>query len=203
MTGKGLSSCADPEGGTGGLDPPPPEKSQKYRVSKQYWPWSPNKSQSYQASIQFWANMRAPFKWRFGGRPMMARLWWHLDPFSDHQLIKKPRQSWTPSGNFLDLCMEFAGRFEYKFNTYFTVDFLSVVVHLTLCMLGNFSCFCCLLTVFKINCFKNGTLSVSNGLDPDQDRRSVGPDLCSKLFKEFSADDKSCLFKGKSSIMQR
>ena len=26
-------ACADPEGGTGGPGPPPPEKSQKYRVS--------------------------------------------------------------------------------------------------------------------------------------------------------------------------
>ena len=27
------ASCADPEGGSGFPDPPPPEKSQKYRVS--------------------------------------------------------------------------------------------------------------------------------------------------------------------------
>ena len=40
---------ADPEEGTGGLNPP--EKSQKYRVSLQYWSGSPEKSQSYQASI--------------------------------------------------------------------------------------------------------------------------------------------------------
>ena len=33
----------------------PPEKSQKYRVSLQYWSGSPEKSQSYQASIQCWA----------------------------------------------------------------------------------------------------------------------------------------------------
>ena len=38
---------------------------------------------------------------------------------------------------------------------------------LTLCMLGNFSCFCCdLLTFFKSS-FKN-TIRVSNCLDPDQ-----------------------------------
>ena len=37
---------ADPEGGGGmGSDPPPPpyEKSQKYRVSMQYWTGFPNK----------------------------------------------------------------------------------------------------------------------------------------------------------------
>ena len=45
-----------------------------------------------------------------------------------------------------------------------------------LCMLGNFSRFCChLLTFFKINFFKNrNTIRVSNGLDPDQDGQKVG-----------------------------
>ena len=40
--------------------PPPPEKSQKIRVSKQYWSRSPEKSQSYQASIQCWAIIGPP-----------------------------------------------------------------------------------------------------------------------------------------------
>ena len=55
-------------GGTGG--PVPPEKSQKYRVSLQYWSESPAKSQSYQAA----------------GGPMMAHFSsiWILSP-----LIKK------------------------------------------------------------------------------------------------------------------
>ena len=49
-------------------------------------------------------------------------------------------------------------------------------------MLCNFSCFCyCLLTSFKINFFEKiilGTHSrVSNFLDPDKDRHSVGTDL--------------------------
>ena len=51
-------SWADPEGGTGGLDPH--EKSQKLRVSKQYWSRSPEKSQIYQASIQCWAIIGRP-----------------------------------------------------------------------------------------------------------------------------------------------
>ena len=42
---KTLDTCVDPEGGTGGPDPP--EKLQKHRVSGQ----DPLKSQSYQASI--------------------------------------------------------------------------------------------------------------------------------------------------------
>ena len=54
-------------------------------------------------------------------------------------------------------------------------------------MLGNFLCFFCrLLTFFKINFLKKksfrNTIGVSNGLDPDQDRHSVGPDLGPKLF---------------------
>ena len=57
------------------------------------------------------------------------------------------------------------------------------------CMLGNFSCVCCrLLTFFKINFLKKksfrNTIGVSNGLDPDQDRHSVGPDLGPKLFSK-------------------
>ena len=54
---------------------------------------------------------------------------------------------------------------------------------LTLCMLGNFSCFLRpLLTFFsKLTFSKNkhsGTLSVySHSLDPDKDQHTVGPDL--------------------------
>ena len=47
-------------------------------------------------------------------------------------------------------------------------------LNLIVCMLGNFSCFCCLLTfsilTFSIkNAFRN-TIGVSNDLDPNQDR---------------------------------
>ena len=34
------------------------------------------------------------------------------------------------------------------------------------------------------------TISVSNGLDPDQDRHSVGPDLGPNCLQRSSADDK-------------
>ena len=37
--------------------------------------------------------------------------------------------------------------------------------------------------------FKN-TTRVSNGLDPDQDRHSVGPDLVPNCLQRLSADDK-------------
>ena len=45
------------------------------------------------------------------------------------------------------------------------------------------------LTVSK-NSFRN-TIRVSNGLDPDQNRHSVGPDLGLNCLQRLS-DDKSC-----------
>ena len=55
------------------------------------------------------------------------------------------------------------------------------ILSLTFCMLGNFSCFCCRrLIFFKLTFskkyFKN-TIRVLNDLNPDQDQRSVGPDM--------------------------
>ena len=38
----------------------------------------------------------------------------------------------------------------------------------------------------------SGTLSESNGLDPDQDRHSVGPDLGLNSLQRLSVEDKSC-----------
>ena len=49
--------------------------------------------------------------------------------------------------------------------------------------------FCSKLT-FSTNIFKN-TLRVSNSLDPDQDRHSVGPDLGPNCLQRLSTDDKS------------
>ena len=64
---------------------------------------------------------------------------------------------------------------------------------INICLLGNFSCFCCrLLTFFKMifskTSFKNTTIKVSNGLGPDQDRHSVGPDLGPNCLPWLSAD---------------
>ena len=54
-------------------------------------------------------------------------------------------------------------------------------ITINFCMLGNFSCFCCRqLTLFKLTFWKiifRNTIRVSNGLDPDQDRHVVDPDL--------------------------
>ena len=65
----------------------------------------------------------------------------------------------------------------------------------TLCMLGNFSLlsadFFSKLPFSKKISFRN-TIRVSNGLDPDQDRQNVGPDLDPNCLKiRLSADDKS------------
>ena len=72
---------------------------------------------------------------------------------------------------------------------------------ITVCTLGNFSCLCCrLLTFFKINFSKKkfrNIIRVSNGLDPDQDRHSVGPDLGPNCLQRLSADDKSSRWQGK------
>ena len=62
-------------------------------------------------------------------------------------------------------------------------------------MLGNFSCFCShLLTFSKLtfsqNSFRN-TIRVSNSLDSEQDRHSVGPDLRPNCLQRLSVDDKS------------
>ena len=59
-------------------------------------------------------------------------------------------------------------------------------------MLGNFSCLCCHLLTLKKNNLA-GSLSVSNGLDPDQDRHSFGPDLGPNRLPRLSVDDKSPL----------
>ena len=42
----------------------------------------------------------------------------------------------------------------------------------------------------KINFCKIFFLGVSTGLDPDQDRHSVGPDLCTNCLQRSSAVDK-------------
>ena len=45
---------------------------------------------------------------------------------------------------------------------------------------------------FSKKSFRN-TIRVSNGLDPDQDQRSVGPDLGPNCLQRFTADEKSCI----------
>ena len=94
-------------GGTGGSEPP--EKSQKYLVSKQYWSGSSEKSQSCQASIQCWAIIcMGPSSARQRNSISMAFCWWADDgpllvvfgsslPSSSTKNTQKCCQSWTPS----------------------------------------------------------------------------------------------------------
>ena len=98
-----LVSCADLKGGTGGPDPP--EKSQKYRVSWQYWSRSPEKLQSYQASIQFWAIIKMAFGWGANDGALLVVF------RSSHQLKKKHVKVWLPLTKLFGSTHEF----EYGF----------------------------------------------------------------------------------------
>ena len=75
-------------------------------------------------------------------------------------------------------------------------DLFEFLNTLSLCMLGNFACFGSrLLTAFKMNFFNikifhEHSQSVSNGLDPDQDRQKVGPDLGPNCFKCYEQTTK-------------
>ena len=66
---------------------------------------------------------------------------------------------------------------------------------LTLCMLGNFSYFCCHLLIFSKLTFSKKSFRnpfrEPNGLDPDQDRHSVISDLGPNCLQRLSAEDKS------------
>ena len=61
-------------------------------------------------------------------------------------------------------------------------------------MVGIFGFCCQLLTfskiIFFIEFFHRDTIIVSNGLNPDQDPRKVGPDLDPNCLQRLSADDK-------------
>ena len=59
-------------------------------------------------------------------------------------------------------------------------------------MLSTFSCFCCrLFSILPFQDVLSGTLIESQTfLDPDQDRRSVGPDLDPNCLQRLSTDDK-------------
>ena len=57
------------QGGVGGGG----GRTQKYRVSLQYWSRSPEKSQSYKARIQCWAIIGQPAKRNLNGVSLAAR----------------------------------------------------------------------------------------------------------------------------------
>ena len=53
-----------------------------------------------------------PFKWRFAGGPMLARILWYLDPLSSHQLKKNVVKVISPlaklSGSAHDMYNKFS-----------------------------------------------------------------------------------------------
>ena len=63
----------------------------------------------------------------------------------------------------------------------------------------DFVAVCCLYSklIFSMNIFGN-TIRVSSALVPDQDQHYVGPDLGPNCLQRLSADNKSCLWQGKS-----
>ena len=67
-----------------------------------------------------------------------------------------------------------------------------------LCLLLSSADFFFSKLTFSKNSFRN-TIRVSNSLDPDQDRHSVGPDLGSNCLQRLSADDKTHGKQGMSS----
>ena len=75
-------------------------------------------------------------------------------------------------------------------------DYVCPSFVLTFCIL--FACWVIFLFFFFKNNFRNA-VRVSNGVDPDQDRHSVGPDL-SPNWQRLLADDKSHLKVDRASL---
>ena len=72
---------------------PPPLKNHKYIGFPSITGPSPLKNQRLPSQHSMLGHHRyaseVPFKLRFAGGPIMARLWWYLDPLSPHQLKKR------------------------------------------------------------------------------------------------------------------
>ena len=85
--------------GARGPDPPPSEKNTQkigFLIALLVWiPYKTTKRTSqHSVLVHHQPASKTPFKWRFAGGPMMARLYWYLDPLSPNQL--KERQKVGP-----------------------------------------------------------------------------------------------------------
>ena len=70
------TSCADPEGGTGGPDPPENHKNIGFLSNIGPDPLKITKLPSQHTTVGHYQPVsETPFKWRFAGGPMMARLY--------------------------------------------------------------------------------------------------------------------------------
>ena len=89
--------CKRVSKGGGGRGPDPPGTSQKYSNTGP----DPPKNHKVRSQHSMLGHHRhaseTPFKWRFAGVPMMARLKWHLDPLTSQQKKKKKR-NWRFAG---------------------------------------------------------------------------------------------------------
>ena len=74
--------------GDKGSGPLPPENHKNVGFLGNTGP-DPIKSQNYQASQHSMLGQHWHAKWRFSGRPIIARLKWYLDPSSPYHLKKK------------------------------------------------------------------------------------------------------------------
>ena len=118
---------ADPEGGTGGSDPPPLKNHRNIGFPSNIDP-DPLKSQSYQASIQWWA-IDTPAKHHFKGVSLMGR-WWSI-------LVAFRSSLTTPSDKMfcIGACMQcvWTGSIEIKLST----DIIYDILVLTTCDKGS------------------------------------------------------------------
>ena len=95
-------SWADPEGRTGGPDPPP-EKSQNIGFLSNT---GPDPLKNHKATKPAFNVGPPSARQRNAILMMMARFWWYLDPLAPHQL-KKMSESDPLWQNFLDPRMNF------------------------------------------------------------------------------------------------
>ena len=103
MTNDRYLRCADPEEGTGGPDVPhlKNHKNKGFLSNTGLDPLKITKLQSQHSMLGHHRHAsKTPFKWRFPGGSMMARLQWYLfdlDPLSPlKNKTKKHCKSWTP-----------------------------------------------------------------------------------------------------------
>ena len=90
------ATWADPEGGgTGGPDPPPPEKSQKYRVSLQYWSRSLKNHKDTKpaftvgpSSARQRNTIEMVFRWEANDGPFIAVFGSSILPLTEKNVIK-------------------------------------------------------------------------------------------------------------------
>ena len=74
------NTSTDPEGGTGGLDPPEYHKSIGFLSNTDPDPLKITKLPSQHSILGHQRpTSKTPFKWRFAGGPLMAFCWWADD----------------------------------------------------------------------------------------------------------------------------